>query len=112
MVAFTVMLRIAQGEDMGFGDILLLFIRMSFGGPLVGLAFGIIMAIWMKRVFRDDILEVSLTFFTVYLLFFTAEGTTLHVSGILALVAYGLYMSAWGKTTITVENVEAVHHFW
>mmetsp|Transcript_35659 Transcript_35659/g.6422 ORF Transcript_35659/g.6422 Transcript_35659/m.6422 type:complete len:179 (-) Transcript_35659:2874-3410(-) len=112
MVAFTVMLRISTGEDMGFGDIFLLFVRMSVGGPLIGLISGIVMALWMKRVFRDDILEISLTFFTVYMLFFVSEGTSLHVSGILALVAYGLYMSAWGKTTISVEGAEAVHHFW
>lgn len=45
-------------------------------------------------------------------MFFLAESTSLHVSGILALVAFGLYMTKSGKTKISPESEHAVHHVW
>jgi len=41
------------------------------------------------------------TIFVSYILFYLAEGTPLHVSGILAIVALGLYMTNTGKTWIS-----------
>ena len=102
MVMFTVTLEMALGEDIGALDIIWMFIRMSIGGPLLGLVCGLVMGIWMKRIFNDSVLERSVTFFVVYLVFYISEGTELKVSGVLALVAFGLYMSAWGKTSIDV----------
>lgn len=45
-------------------------------------------------------------------MFFAAEFTNLHVSGILALVALGLFMTKSGKTRISAESEHAVHHVW
>jgi NhaP-type Na+/H+ or K+/H+ antiporter len=45
-------------------------------------------------------------------MFFLAESTGLHVSGILALVALGLFMTKSGKTRISAESEHAVHHVW
>jgi NhaP-type Na+/H+ or K+/H+ antiporter len=45
-------------------------------------------------------------------MFFLAESTELHVSGILALVALGLFMTKSGKTRISAESEHAVHHVW
>lgn len=39
-----------------------------------------------------------------------AEGTPLHVSGVLAVVMLGLRMSAVGKMRISCEP--AMHYFW
>jgi len=36
----------------------------------------------------------------------------LHVSGILAIVSLGLYMTNTGKTKISAESEHAVHHVW
>lgn len=43
---------------------------------------------------------------------FVAENTSLHVSGILAIVALGLYMTHSGKTGISAESEHALHHVW
>jgi NhaP-type Na+/H+ or K+/H+ antiporter len=45
-------------------------------------------------------------------MFYLAEFTTLGFSGILALVALGLYMTYSGKTKISVESQHALHHIW
>lgn len=112
MVLFTGMFRMAVGEGMNVGDLTLLFVRLSVGGPLLGVVFGVIMCIWLKRVFHDDVLEFSLTFITAYFTFYVAEETPVKVSGILALCGLGLYMSAWGKNHITAHSEESVHNVW
>ena len=45
-------------------------------------------------------------------MFYVAESTYLKVSGILALVALGLYMTNSGKTRISAQSEHAVHHVW
>ncbi len=57
-------------------------------------------------------LEVNITVFGSYLLFYMSQDTILDVSGILALVAMGLYMTNKGKYRISKESEEAVHHVW
>ena len=47
-----------------------------------------------------------------YILFYTAEHHSVHVSGILALVAMGLYMTNRGRTRISTESEEAIHAIW
>jgi len=76
------------------------FVRLSIGGPLLGMIFGFIMSYWMKKIIRDSVLSVNITFILAYLCFYVAEFTFLHVSGILALVTLGLYFSAVGKKKI------------
>ena len=47
-------------------------------------------------------------------MFYIAENVNLgfQISGIIALVALGLFMSAFGKTRISSEADHAVHVFW
>ena len=66
----------------------------------------------LKRIHNNFVLEVNTTIFGSYLIFFLAEATPLGVSGILALVALGLYMTRSGKTRISAESEHSVHHVW
>jgi len=45
-------------------------------------------------------------------MFFLSEYTLFHVSGILAIVVFGLFMSAFGKTQIYPESEHAVKTVW
>ena len=47
-----------------------------------------------------------------YILFYTAEHHSVHVSGILALVAMGLYMTNIGRMGISTESEKAIEHIW
>ena len=60
---------------------------------------------------NQPILEINITLFGAYLLFYAAE-SILKVSGILAMVALGLYMTKTGKTKISSVSEHAVHHVW
>ena len=112
MVIFSVLLNIVEGQDIGAGEIFLKFIRLSFGGPAMGILFGVIVSMVLERTHNNFILEVNTTIIASYTLFFVCEVTDLKVSGILAIVAIGLYMTHSGKTKISAESKHSVHHVW
>ena len=85
---------------------------MSICGPLLGLAFGMFMAFSLSRIHNQPIMEANLTVCLPYMLFYIAEHENVHVSGILALVTMGLYMTNVGKTQISSESDEAIHSIW
>ena len=85
---------------------------MSLGGPLLGLLFGMIMKAALSRIHNKPIMEANLTVVMPYILFYTAEYHSIHVSGILALVTMGLYMTNVGKTQISSESEASIHAIW
>ena len=111
-VMFSVTLELVKGEKFRMGHIVGEFCRLSFGGPLLGIAFGFVASLWLKRIVNNPLLETNLTVCATFLVFYTAETTDLHVSGILALVALGLYMTKSGKTKISHASEETLHHVW
>jgi len=70
-------------------------LRTSIGGPILGIIFGFFMSWWMKKIIRDSVLSVMVTFVGAFLCFYVVEFTWLKVSGILSIVCLGLYFSAW-----------------
>lgn len=112
MVVFLVIIDIVKGQEPSVSDIFIKFCRLSLGGPLLGIVGGMIVSFMLKRIHNNFILEVNTTIFSSYLIFFLAESTPVHVSGILALVALGLYMTRSGKTRISAESEHSVHHVW
>jgi len=112
MVVFLVILEIIEGAEFDFWHIIVKFCRLSFGGPLLGLAGGIILSFILSRIHNNGVLETNSTIFVSYLIFFTAESSGLGVSGILAIVFLGLYMTNTGKTRISAESEHSVHHIW
>lgn len=112
MVVFLVLVEFVEGKSLTGWEVLGKFIRLSFGGVLLGVIVGVFVESTLKRIHNNFVLEVNTTIFSCYLMFFLAEGTSLHVSGILALVALGLFMTKQGKTRISAESEHAVHHVW
>jgi len=112
MVVFLVLIEFVEGNSLTFMDVVIKFIRLSFGGILLGICCGVIVEAILKRIHNNFVLEVNTTIYVCYLMFFLAESTELHVSGILALVALGLFMTKSGKTRISAESEHAVHHVW
>ena len=94
-VFFIIFIDIIKGNSTSFVDSFCSFLRLSVGGLLLGLVIGVITSKWLKRIFYDNILIANITFVSCYIMFFIAEFTWVHVSGILSVVAFGLYMSAY-----------------
>lgn len=100
MVIFLVMLEIVEGVTPQWQFILLKFVRLAIGGPIIGLIFGWILVNWLTHINRQPILEANLTVVMAYLVFFICEHEYVQTSGILALVTMGLYVSHYGKPHI------------
>lgn len=91
---------LVKGQDTTVLGVVTNFVRLSIGGPILGIGIGFLLCIWMKKIFRDSVLSVTITFIGCYLCFYLAEFTWLHVSGILSVVSLGLFFSAVGKRKI------------
>ena len=82
------------------------------GGPILGICFGVVSCMWLRRIIRDDVLTATVTFIACFICFYCAEFTFLHVSGILSIVVLGLFMSANSKSKIYPESEHAIHVVW
>lgn len=114
MVLLSVSSNIAKGGTASPIGVVREFAELSLGGVVLGVLFGIVSAYWIRKIFNDEVLVVNITFFSCYLLYFMAENFDfgIKISGIIALVAFGLFMSAFGKARISTESDHAVHTFW
>ncbi|HKL07995.1 MAG TPA: cation:proton antiporter [Bacteroidales bacterium] len=87
------------------------FLRVAIGGTLVGLVIGYIIIAWVKKVFNDALVEITVIVAGAYITFYIAEHF-FHVSGVLGLVALGLLMASTGRTRISPEVEHFLHEFW
>lgn len=87
------------------------FLKVAFGGILVGAIVGWIIIKWIKKVFNDMLVEISAIIGAAYLTFIIAEHF-LGVSGVLALVTFGIIMASTGRTKISPEVQHFLHKFW
>lgn len=87
------------------------FLRVSLGGIMVGAVIGWLVVLWLKHIFNDALIEITLVIGAAYLSFFLAE-YFIGVSGVLSVVTFGLMMAGPGKTRINPRNTQFLHNFW
>jgi NhaP-type Na+/H+ or K+/H+ antiporter len=63
---------LVKGESTTVLDVITNFVRVSIGGPLLGLLVGIIVSFWMKKIIRDAVLSVNITFIGTFICFYIA----------------------------------------
>ncbi|MBL4658341.1 MAG: sodium:proton antiporter, partial [Flavobacteriales bacterium] len=95
----------------GDGSPFVEFLYVALGGALLGVVIGYVVVAWVKKVFNDMFVEISVIVAAAFLVFFVAE-RFLVVSGVLGLVSYGLVMAGVGKTRISPEVGHFLHEFW
>eukprot|EP00038_Savillea_parva_P029979 m.74671 g.74671 ORF g.74671 m.74671 type:complete len:788 (+) comp8935_c0_seq1:338-2701(+) len=84
--------------------------RLSLGAVAFGSLWAIV-AIWLiGRVKSDQIVEMSLVFAPVYLLYYTAQ-FHLKMSGVLAVTTFGICFPWWGNTRISPGLYEYIEGF-
>ena len=112
IVLFVVLFAVVTGETtFEWGPSIMGFVKIGLGGALLGIIIGGITIIWVKRVFNDMLIEISLIVSAAYLTFFVAEHF-LGISGVLALVSLGVVMASVGRTRISPEVQHFLHEFW
>ncbi|XP_022665781.1 sodium/hydrogen exchanger 10-like isoform X2 [Varroa jacobsoni] len=111
IVIYEVLLAmLIPGNEMNAGGVVLMFCRISIGGPVLGYVMGKVTIFLLAKVFNDSVIEITITISSAYIAYYLAE-ITFHVSGVLAVVALGTVLSA-NKVAISPEVEEFVHSFW
>lgn len=72
MVFFMLFMSLVKGEDTSVVGVLANFVRVSIGGPILGLIIGFLVSFWMKKIIRDAVLSVMVTFIGAFLCFYIA----------------------------------------
>jgi CPA1 family monovalent cation:H+ antiporter len=110
VVLFTVALAATQAAPSGAGWLAWDFVRLTAGGIGLGLGVGLLLSFVTSRI--DDFpVEITLTGIGAYGSYLLAE--SLHLSGILAVVAAGLVLGNLGRPrAMSVRTQEAVTLFW
>jgi CPA1 family monovalent cation:H+ antiporter len=110
VVLFTVALAATQAAPSGAGGLAWDFARLTAGGLGLGLGVGLLLSFITSRI--DDFpVEVTLTAIGAYGSYLLAE--SLHLSGILAVVAAGLVLGNLGRPRgMSAHTQEAVTQFW
>lgn len=99
------------GGSTTWGTIPMEFCKVVAGGILLGYA-GARLTFWFIHQIKGDLLvQISAVTLATYVTFFIAEGL-LHVSGVIALVAFGLTLTYVGKPRLKPEANRFMENFW
>ncbi|MCA8918335.1 MAG: cation:proton antiporter [Planctomycetes bacterium] len=114
IVLFTLLIAFAAGDAAGTFDVsqsVLGFLKVLLGGIAVGMVISLGLTWLLNRVFNEPTVEITLTIVMAYGAMILAEAF-LHVSGVIAIVTMGLWMSGPGRTAISPEVRGRQHHFF
>jgi NhaP-type Na+/H+ or K+/H+ antiporter len=112
IVAFMALLGLVTGAgELSAAHTVLDFLRVTGGGLAVGLVLSMVTARWLGATYNAPLIEISLTLALAYGCMAVAEGL-FHVSGVMALVAAGLWMSGPGRVQISPDVGHTLHRFW
>jgi Na+:H+ antiporter len=109
IVLFNILLVVALGGQFTTPGAVLEFVRVSAGGIMIGLALGWLVSLLIARI-DYYLIETALTALLAFGSFLIAE--RLHVSGVLAVVAAGLFNGNIGPRGMSPTARIVVINFW
>ncbi|GMH48850.1 hypothetical protein TL16_g00390 [Triparma laevis f. inornata] len=113
LVIFLIVIGLVDGTalELTFVDYLSKFLVMSLGGMIWGFLFGFIVVSWLGVIFNDALSEITITMSSAYLCFYIAE-RFFGISGVIAVVCFGLYFGSTGRTRVSPEVAHFLEEFW
>ena len=102
------------GRLVGWSEGIWMFLRLSLGGIVIGIVFGVVLVILLFNFNRglspeENVVQATTTICLAYLAFFVSE-VLCHCSGILSVVFCGLTAKAVGEHLVNDHRL--IHHFW
>lgn len=92
------------------------FLRLALGGPLLGVAVGIVTTVCLGLIYEDAHAEITLTVVAALGTFLIAETLTIEgqqlTSGVLAVVALGLMVGTRGRARVSTAVGHELHAVW
>ncbi|XP_010496361.1 PREDICTED: sodium/hydrogen exchanger 8 isoform X3 [Camelina sativa] len=111
VVVFQLFFKMVMGQNSDWGSIIKFLVQNSLGAVGIGLAFGIASVIWLKFVFNDTVVQITVTLSVSYFAYYTAQEWA-GVSGILTVMVLGMFFAAFARTAVKGESHQSLHHFW
>ncbi|CAI7855030.1 unnamed protein product [Closterium sp. NIES-54] len=111
IVVFQLFLRLMLGYSYGIGDVISFLFKVTLGGVGLGMAFGIVSLLWLRTVFSDHVIEITISLTASYMAFFVANDVA-QTSGVLSDMTLGIMFAIFAKTAFTGESEQSMHHFW
>ncbi len=87
------------------------FLIVAGGGALLGYMLAVMTIFFVTRLKGDELVQNSVIILSAYVTFILAQGY-LHLSGVIALVAFGLEMTYHGKLRFSPKANEFTEKFW
>jgi NhaP-type Na+/H+ or K+/H+ antiporter len=103
-VIYLIVVPIAAHQTETVLDALIIFVKLVFGGLLTGYLMGLLSYYCLKLVFNESEVEVTILFVSIFLTYYVAD--VWGFSGVLAVVALGLFMAYSGHYVISPEVEE------
>jgi NhaP-type Na+/H+ or K+/H+ antiporter len=94
------------------GEVAMAIIRLSIGGPLIGIAVGAAASYVLGFILNDPLSEITVTVVVGFGCYVLAESTGAHASGVLSMVFAGLYMSFYGRGRVSARVRSELNSFW
>ncbi|XP_050375031.1 sodium/hydrogen exchanger 8 isoform X3 [Argentina anserina] len=111
IVVYQLFYQMVLGKSYDWVAIIKFLSEVAFGAVGIGLAFGIVSVVWLRLIFNDTVIEITLTLAVSYVAYFTAQEGA-DVSGVLAVMTLGMFYAAVAKTAFKGESQQSLHHFW
>jgi monovalent cation:H+ antiporter, CPA1 family len=110
IVVFGIALAAVSSGTLSWPSAVLDFLRLTVGGLALGAILGVLLS-WLTARLDDPQIEITFTAIAAYGGYLLAE--TLHVSGILAVVAAAVVLGSYGRTHgMSRKTSAAVDAFW
>ncbi|VYS51781.1 unnamed protein product [Arabidopsis thaliana] len=111
IVVFQLFLKMAMGQNSDWSSIIKFLLKVALGAVGIGLAFGIASVIWLKFIFNDTVIEITLTIAVSYFAYYTAQEWA-GASGVLTVMTLGMFYAAFARTAFKGDSQKSLHHFW
>nr|AFF57539.1 salt overly sensitive 1 [Cochlearia hollandica] len=111
IVVFQLFLKMVLGHSFGWGSIIIFLVRVALGAVGIGLAFGIVSVLWLRFIFNDTVIEITLTIAVSYFAYYTAQEWA-EASGVLTVMTLGMFYAALARTAFKGDSQKSLHHFW
>ncbi|EFH51363.1 hypothetical protein ARALYDRAFT_484121 [Arabidopsis lyrata subsp. lyrata] len=111
IVLFQLFLKMVMGQNSDWGSIITFLVQVALGAVGIGLAFGIASVIWLKFIFNDTVIEITLTIAVSYFAYYTAQEWA-GASGVLTVMTLGMFYAALARTAFKGDSQKSLHHFW
>ncbi|KAL4196021.1 hypothetical protein AMTRI_Chr04g243960 [Amborella trichopoda] len=111
IVVYQLFFEMVVGQSFDTAAVVKFLTRVSLGAVAVGLAFGIVSVVWLRFIFNDTVIEITLTLAVSYIAYFIADDEV-EVSGVLTVMTVGMFYAAVARTAFKGESQQSLHHFW